>query len=126
MSQKGDPILSMTKMFVRGTQILLSEQPQTDEGRAPRPASLAAHKGETLNAMLSSPELRPVNRRVNRYEQTEIDALIFYATRKLGDSADNIILRMMQDLGEIPFNELCVTDYLMIRAYMWKTLANAS
>lgn len=76
--------------------------------------------------MFSSPELRPVNRRVNRYEQTEIDALIFYGDAQTGRQRGQHDSAHDAGFGRDPFNELCVTDYLMIRAYMWKTPANAS
>ena len=67
-----------------------------------------------------------MNRPVNRYERTEIKALVFYAAQKLGDSETDITLRMMNDLGYVHTDDLTTADYRKIREYMWQLLMRAA
>ena len=122
MCDKGDSLLSMTKMFLRGTQILLADPARSDKQKqAARLAQLFTPAA--LSGTPGTKENNPINRAITRYEETEIKALLFYAAQKTGANEAEVALRMMDDLGYVHLDDLNLGDYRLIRAYMWTLLA---
>lgn len=129
MSTKGDTLPSMTKMFLRGTQILLAEKTASDRRKDQALPHFAAGvlTGRHIDGVKDGTGTQnPLNRAANTYEQTEIKALIFYASQKTGADEASLILRLMDDLGLTTLSDLNLGDYRVIRAYMWTLLANVA
>ena len=132
MSKQGDKILSLTQMILQNSKILVTRTasthmtPQANSNSGTIKAlCLAALVAATGNKALTRIPSE-MNRPVNRYERTEIKALVFYAAQKLGDSETDITLRMMNDLGYVHTDDLTTADYRKIREYMWQLLMRAA
>ena len=127
MNQKGDKILTLAGSILQGGTILLDKEKTSRAEKerayevALQAAGLAALASVARGAMARALALAS-NRPINRYEKTEIEALVFYAARTLGASETGITLRLMDDLGYIHMDHLNVADYRLIRNYMWQLL----
>ena len=131
MSDNGDKILSLTQQILQTSiltlpEAMLATSTKTHETmnnvKAVCLAALIAATGTAVVSHLAY----DLNRPVNRYEETEIKALVFYAAQRLGDSETDITIRMMDDLGLVHTDNMTTADYRRIREYMWSLLMRAA
>lgn len=131
MSDTGDKILSLTRQILQNSTITLPQTAPTSQTNTNdvmnnvKAVCLAALVAATGTAVVSHLAY-DLNRPVNRYEETEIKALVFYASQRLGDSETAITLRLMDDLGLVHTDNMTTADYRRIREYMWTLLMRAA
>ncbi len=131
MSDRGEKIIHLAQELLRDGRLektpaaLLPSRKNEEKNIALKAACLAALVS-ACGASVATHVLHETRRAINRYERTEIDALVFYAARQEGSGEQSLRTEIELALALPSLRDISVGDYLRVRNYLWNRLDRIS
>jgi len=117
MDDRGDKIINLAREMLRADVVM--------EAVEPSPKTTVSFKVLCLATMLTALGSSAVTewasearRPINRYEKTELKALVFYAARLNGVTEDMVWQGVEDRLGIVSFDDLTEQDFTIARRYL--------